>query len=246
MSAPVIKLESVDSTQAIAFALAAEGAPDGTAVIAAHQREGRGRRGRTWSAPPDTALLTSIVVRPAVPAKDVPLYSLVAALATADTVAQLGAVAPRLKWPNDVLVGGRKIAGILLESRTIGSETVVAIGIGVNLRQGEFPADLEGRATSIRLETGREVTPDEALAALRSALGAWRERFERDGVAPVRQRWLALADTIGRRVQVAGVEGIAVDLADDGALVIDDGVTRRRVMAGDVEDARVEDHVARR
>jgi len=244
---PVVQFDSVDSTQAIAFVLAAEGAADGTAVVAAHQREGRGRRGRTWTAPHGAALLVSILVRPLVEPPRIPLYSFVAAVATAETVETLAGVPPQLKWPNDVLIHGRKVAGILLEARTVaGGDTVVAIGIGVNLRQTEFPGDLAKRATSILLESGRDLAPTPALAVLQPALLDWRRRFEREGFTPIRQRWLALTETLGRHVRVDGVEGIAVDLGDDGALVLETDGVRRRVLAGDLEEVREGDDAARR
>lgn len=227
------RFDAVDSTQTIAFALAADGAADGTAVVADYQNVGRGRHGRTWHAPAGTALLASIVVRPRVEPRDLPLYSFAAALATADAIRRVAGVAARLKWPNDVLLRGRKVSGILLEARTVAErDPVIAIGIGVNLRQATFPPELEARATSLLLETGRTVTTDEALDALLDALGVWRTRLERDGFAPLRARWLEVSDTIGRRVEVDGVAGIAVDLAGDGALVIADGRVRRRVVAG--------------
>jgi BirA family biotin operon repressor/biotin-[acetyl-CoA-carboxylase] ligase len=231
----VIRVDAVDSTQSVAFALAAEGAPDNTVVVADYQREGRGRSGRAWLAAPGTALLASIIVRPRLAPRELPLYSFVAAVATADAIEGLAHVQPRLKWPNDVLVGGKKIAGILLESRTMApNEPVMAIGIGINVRQATFPADLDARATSLRIASGREIAIDDVRIALLEALAAWRAQLERDGFAPVRTRWLALADTIGRRVHVDGIAGTAVDLASDGALVIADGPTRRRVVAGDI------------
>jgi BirA family biotin operon repressor/biotin-[acetyl-CoA-carboxylase] ligase len=104
----------------------------------------------------------------------------------------------------------------------------------VNLAQRAFPAALAARATSVALERGTPVERDEALAALLTAFGEWRGRLETDGVAPVRARWLALADTIGRRVSVDGVSGVAVDLDVDGALVLEDGERRHRVLAGEL------------
>jgi BirA family biotin operon repressor/biotin-[acetyl-CoA-carboxylase] ligase len=232
------RFDAVDSTQTIAFALADAGAADGTTVVADYQNEGRGRRGRAWHAPAGTALLASIVLRPRVEPKSVPLYSFAAALATADAVEQIAGVGARLKWPNDVLVGGRKVCGILLESRTTpASEPVIAIGIGLNLRQTAFPAELAARATSLLIETGRVIPTDDALDAVVEALRSWRLRLEEEGFAPLRTRWLERADTIGRHVEVDGIAGIAVDLADDGALVIADGRVRRRIVAGEI-DAR--------
>ena len=242
----VLRLERVDSTQTSAFALAAAGAADRTVGVAAYQAAGRGRRGRAWDAAPGQSLLTSIVVHPRLTPSQWPAYSLVTAVAVAETLARTAALAARLKWPNDVLIGGRKIAGILLESRSVGqgSTPVIAIGVGVNLAQRAFPAGLAARATSVAIETGRVVGADTVLAGLLEAFDEWRARAESAGMAPVRARWLALADTIGRRVSVDGVSGVAVDLEPDGALVLEDGGRRHRVVAGEL--AEEAEHAARR
>jgi len=238
----IVHLPRVDSTQGTIFDLAAQDAPDRTVVVADYQAAGRGRRGRAWDAPAGTSLLTSILVRPRATPERWGGYSLVSALAVADALARVAGLGARLKWPNDVLVGGRKIAGILLESRmpaaggpgTAGAVGVIAVGIGVNLGQRAFPAGLAERATSVLLETGKIVERDAALAALLEAFDGWRAQLERDGLAPVRARWLALADTIGRRVSVDGVTGVAVDLDADGALVLEVGGRRHRVVAGEL------------
>ena len=232
----LVHLERVDSTQTTAFALAADGAEDRTVVVADYQASGRGRRGRAWEAPPGQSLLCTILVRPRLAPPQWPAYSLVAAVAVAETLARTAALAARLKWPNDVLIAGRKIAGILLESRVVGdtSTAVIAIGIGINLAQRAFPAALAARATSIAIEAGRTVARDAMLGALLEDFDGWRARLEGEGMAPVRARWLALADTIGRRVSIDGVSGVAVDLDPDGALVLEDGGRRHRVVAGEV------------
>lgn len=235
MPTEIVRLDAVDSTQTMAFDLAASGAADGTVVVADYQRQGRGRRGRQWLAEPRAALLTSIVVRSPLAMPDLPLYSFAAALAVADAVEAIGGRAARLKWPNDVLLDGRKVAGILLESRTQPPDpAVVAVGIGLNLRQTAFPEALAARATSVRLATGVDVDRDDALHALIAAFGRWRGRLEQQGFGPLRERWLAGSDTIGRTVDIDGVRGVAVDLAPDGALVIADGSERRRVVAGEI------------
>jgi len=238
----IVHLPRVDSTQGTIVDLAGQGASDRTVVVADYQAAGRGRRGRAWDAPAGTSLLTSILVRPRATPERWGGYSLVSALAVADALACVAGLGARLKWPNDVLVGGRKIAGILLESRmpaaggpgTAGAVGVIAVGIGVNLGQRAFPAGLAERATSVLLETGKIVERDAALAALLEAFDGWRAQLERDGLAPVRARWLALADTIGRRVSVDGVTGVAVDLDADGALVLEVGGRRHRVVAGEL------------
>jgi len=238
----IVHLPRVDSTQSTIFDLAAQGAADRTVVVADYQAAGRGRRGRAWDAPPGTSLLMSILVRPRGTPDRWGGYSLASALTVADALARVAGLSTRLKWPNDVLVGGRKIAGILLESRMpaagpvgpVGVAGVIAVGIGVNLGQRAFPAGLAARATSVALETGRAVERDAALSAVLEAFDGWRAQLEQDGLAPIRARWLALADTIGRRVSVDGVTGVAIDLDVDGALVLQDGEHRHRVVAGEV------------
>lgn len=234
-AAEVVRLDSVDSTQTVAFALAERGAADRTVVVADQQLAGRGRRGRAWHAPAGTCLLTSILVRSGLPRALLATFSPTTAVATAEALGRVAPVAARVKWPNDVLVGGKKIAGILLESRTVaGPVAPLVIGIGVNLAQRAFAPELAGRATSIALETGRAVARETMLAALLEAFDAWRARLEGEGFGPVRERWRRLSDTIGRHVTVDGVSGTAVDLDADGALLVDVGGVIKRVIAGEI------------
>jgi BirA family biotin operon repressor/biotin-[acetyl-CoA-carboxylase] ligase len=218
------------------FALAEEGAADRTVVVADFQALGRGRRGRVWQAEPGMSLLTSILVRPTLPPPLLPTLSLATAVAVAEALAAVAGLDVRLKWPNDVVVSGRKLAGILLESR-LGAATVAAVGVGINLAQRSFPPPLAGRATSVLLETGRPVDRDLLLTRLLETFDAWRDRLEREGFGPVRARWTALSDTLGRAVAYEQGEGRAVELDVDGALVIDDGRGRRRLLAGEVTHA---------
>jgi BirA family biotin operon repressor/biotin-[acetyl-CoA-carboxylase] ligase len=236
--ASIVRLGRVESTQTVAFALAADGAPDGTVVMADSQAAGRGRRGRTWLDEPGASLLVSIVLRPRLEPARLPGLSLAAAVAVAEALTRTAGLIPRLKWPNDVLVGGRKLAGILLETRLSGERATTVLGVGVNLSQRVFPADLGQRATSVWLASGRLVDRDALLSALLDALREWRRRLERHGFAVVRSRWRTLADTLGKTVTVDGVSGVAVDVDSDGALVVADADgRRRRVLAGDVADA---------
>src|SRR6185369_13879593 len=144
----IVRVGRVDSTQAIAFGLAAQGAADRTVVVAESQAAGRGRRGRVWVDEPGASLLLSVIVRPRLPPARLPLLSLAAGVAVAETLAEATGLSPRLKWPNDVLVDGAKIAGILLESR-LGAAPLVVLGIGINLTQTQFPSPLAMRATSV-------------------------------------------------------------------------------------------------
>jgi BirA family transcriptional regulator, biotin operon repressor / biotin---[acetyl-CoA-carboxylase] ligase len=246
----IVRLDQVDSTQTVAFALAERGAADRTVVIADQQAAGRGRRGRVWQAPPGTSLLASILIRSRLPQALLATLSPTTAVATAEALRRVAPLSPRLKWPNDVLVGGRKIAGILLESRSIASaEPVLVIGVGVNLGQREFPPELAARATSVALETGHPVGRDTLLAALLEEFDLWRGRLEGEGFGPVRERWKSLSDTIGRHVTVDGLSGTATDLDADGALLIDTGNGVRRVIAGEISTDEIDTgdpHAARR
>jgi BirA family biotin operon repressor/biotin-[acetyl-CoA-carboxylase] ligase len=172
-------------------------------------------------------------------------------VAVAETLRRVAGVEARLKWPNDVLARGRKIAGILLESRAGAEGPVLVVGVGINLAQRAFPPDLAARATSIALETGRTPDRDAVLAALLEAIDAWRARLEREGFEPVRRRWLELAETIGRPVTIDGVTGIAVGLDADGALLVEDHGRLTRVVAGELaaeapDSGGRADHAARR
>jgi len=229
----IVRLDTVDSTQSVAFALAERGAADRTVVVADQQLAGRGRRGRTSRAPAGTSLLASIVVRPRLPQSLLSTLSLTTAVAVAEALRRVAKVDARLKWPNDVLVAGKKVAGILLESRMSGGSSVVTIiGVGINLGQREFPPDLAEGATSIALETGQAPSRESVLAALLEEFDAWRARLEGEGFGPVREAWRRLSDTLGRRVTVDTVTGLAADLDTDGALLIDVAGTLTRVLAG--------------
>ena len=231
----IVRLEAVDSTQSVAWALVEGDAADGTVVVADTQRQGRGRQGRAWHDEPGMSLLMSLVWRTRIAPAALPALSLLAAVAVAEAVARVAPVTPRLKWPNDVLVGDRKLAGILLESR-VGATAIVVIGVGINLAQPAFPPELQGLATSLTLETGRTPGRDAMLAAVLESLDRWRARLEADGFAPVRERWRQLGVTLGSRVSIDGVSALAVDLDADGALLVDDGTGVRRVVAGEVSE----------
>ena len=244
----IVRVDTVDSTQSVAFALAERGAADRTVVVADQQLAGRGRRGRTWSAPAGTSLLASILVRPRLPQPLLATLSLTTAVAAAEALRRVTGVEARLKWPNDLLVSGRKIAGILLESRMTGqaaaggstpngSGIVTIVGVGINLGQREFPPDLADGATSVAIETGRAPSREAVLTALLEEFDVWRARLEEKGFEPVREGWRGLSDTLGRRVTVDDVSGIAVDLDVDGALLVDVGGSVKRVLAGAVSSS---------
>ncbi len=170
LGGPLLAFASVDSTQTLGRRLAIEGAPEGTVVVADYQGAGRGQRGRRWTAPPGTSLLLSCLLRPPLPSSGWPTLTLVAAAAVADAVGDLTGVAARLRWPNDVLVGERKLAGVLAES-VVGPAPFVVLGLGINVAQRaeEWPPDLHGRAVSLA-ELGHAVSRAALLAAVLARL----------------------------------------------------------------------------
>ncbi len=229
--------EATESTNDDARALAAAGAPHGALVVADTQTAGRGRRGRAWRSPPGENLYASFVLRPAVSLADAPSLSLVAGLAVAEAVAEHCPRADvRVKWPNDVRVGGKKLAGVLLEGSLRGAELAwLVLGVGVNVRGAAPPDGVEDIATTVRLARGEDVSRAAVLASLCARLEQRVGAFERGGFAAVRDAVGARCETLGTRVRVGEVEGVAESLDADGALVVrrDDGA-RVPVRVGDV------------
>ncbi|HEY3065043.1 MAG TPA: biotin--[acetyl-CoA-carboxylase] ligase [Methylomirabilota bacterium] len=240
----ILRFGEVDSTQDLAFAIAAGGAPDMSVVVADSQRVGRGRHGRAWHDAPGASLLMSLLVRPRLHVTAWPTFSLAAAVAVASALGRVAGIDARVKWPNDVRSRGRKVAGILLESRLGSGVPAVVIGIGINVAQRAFPPLLAERATSLALETGAVPARAQVLEAVLDELGRWRRVLEDRGFEPVRARWLALAEGRGERVTVDGVSGVFADLDRDGALLLDADGVRHRVVAGEVREE--DGHAARR
>jgi BirA family biotin operon repressor/biotin-[acetyl-CoA-carboxylase] ligase len=220
---PRLHLREVDSTNRRARELAGAGAPHGTLVTATAQTAGRGRQGRTWSAPPGRALLLSVVLR-----DPPPLLPLVAAATVADVAGDSALV----KWPNDVLVGGRKVAGILAEGRPQEGWAVLGIGVNAAVRMEDLPAELRETAGTLGLRPGDlEPCLERLLRALESRLAAG----EAEVLAELRRRD-ALAD---RKVRWDGGEGTARGIDGAGRLIVErpDGATTA-LDAGEVHLAR--------
>lgn len=217
----VIALDVTDSTQSEVQRRAMAGAPEGTVVTARHQRAGRGQRGHEWWDAPGQSLLCSVLLRPDGPPATVAQLSLVGGLAVAEALAASAGVSPRIRWPNDLLVDGRKVCGILAEAATAGGRVEhVILGIGVNLHQAAFPAALAERATSLRLLTGRGPEGPVLLAAILERLGARYAEWRDGGFAAVRAAWLAHSALPGQVVRLPGGGlGRAEDVGPDGILL---------------------------
>lgn len=236
--------EELGSTNDRARELAEEGAAHGEVVIAERQTAGRGRRGRAWISPARKNLYFSAVLRPDLPPARAPEVTLVASLAVCDALRQAG-VDAGIKWPNDVLAGGRKIAGILTELAAEPDRVhwiVVGVGVNVNARAEDFPDDLRGEATSVLLERGEPAPRALFAAACLTALEGWLDVHEERGFGPIREAWRERSVTLGRevRVKVDGGElaGTAEDIDDAGALLVRTASGLERVLAGDVRLVR--------
>jgi BirA family biotin operon repressor/biotin-[acetyl-CoA-carboxylase] ligase len=228
IAGPLRAYRALPSTQIAARAWAAAGAPEGAVLLADHQSEGRGRHGRPWTAPGGTALLFSVVLHPRLALARWPEIPLAAGCAVADALETVAPVSAQLKWPNDVLVDGWKLAGILAEG-VAGDAPRVVLGIGVNVSQVEsdWPADLAGRARSLR-GLGFVVARETLLAAILRRLEAWYGILHDAGFAAVRDAWRRRG-LLGVRVPLDGGEGTSVDLGPAGELVVrrgDGGLVR--------------------
>lgn len=234
---------SLRSTNTEASTWARDGAPEGSLVLTEHQTAGRGRRGRSWQARPGKNLLFSLVLRPTLPPERLGLITLAAGLAAADAItAFVSPLAPRIKWPNDVLIEGRKCCGILLESifERTGAPSVVVLGIGLNANQTRFPEELSEQATSLRLETGRFISRGALLARLLLDLEKRYKSVQRNGGEALIAEYEGCLSGMGKPVTLhhldthAAFQGILAGITPSGALRLKAGDDVRTFYAGEV------------
>ena len=232
----------IDSTNTHARQLAEKGAAEGEVVIAESQTRGRGRLGRRWQSPPFVNLYLSVILRPKLPPVHVPQITLMGAVALADAAATFISQAPTIKWPNDILVNGKKLAGILTEA-SCDTERVnyVILGIGVNLnyRVDRMPEEIRARATSVVELTRQEVKRESFLSRLIRDLDRCYGELEEAGFAAIARQWEARFGLRGQRVRVESLDqmvlGRAQGIDEDGALLVEDDQGKlQRVVAGDV------------
>jgi BirA family biotin operon repressor/biotin-[acetyl-CoA-carboxylase] ligase len=229
---PIIRLDSVTSTQDVAFHLAEHGAPEGTTVVAQHQTGGRGRAGRTWETAPGDALMFSVVLRPRIPIDRLTPFSILVADAIADALGRLYSLSPFIKWPNDVLVEGRKVSGILIQVRS----GVAVVGVGINLLAS--PPELLDVATSIQRETDVVPDPDAVLWEVLPGIECrYQSLIEGDltgDVARISERlWLRGREST---LQDADREivGIVRGVAPNGALLLDTPEGLKSIVSGEL------------
>lgn len=232
----------IDSTNAYARRLAEQGATEGEVIIAEAQTRGRGRLGRSWVSPPFVNLYFSVILRPQLPPAHAPQLTLMAAVALADTIASFIVTPPTIKWPNDILVGGKKLAGILTESSCDSARIeFVILGIGVNLNYpvALMPEAIRERAMSVLTLTKNKVEREAFLQRLIQDLDRCYGELEEVGFDSLAPRWEAFFGLRDKRVRVEMIDkiitGTAKGIDRDGALIVeDDRAERHRIVAGDV------------
>jgi BirA family biotin operon repressor/biotin-[acetyl-CoA-carboxylase] ligase len=231
------------STNQDAFKLAEKGAEEGTVVVAEAQLCGKGRLGRHWESPAGVNLYCSVILRPPILPPRAPQLTFLSAVATARAIEATTSLRPSIKWPNDLLLDGKKVAGLLNE---MSAETekvnfiVLGIGVNINMSLEQFPDDLRHPATSLFLETGGPVRRPDFARALLEALDTLYDSYLLNGYGPVREEWLARSNFLGRRVSVTfrdrELQGTAEDIDEEGALLVSSPGNRlERILAGDVK-----------
>ena len=248
---PLHFFDTIDSTNTSAARLAREDAAEGTVVIADAQTGGKGRLGRSWVSPPGVNLYLSVILRPRKPTSAAPQLSLLAAVAVAETIVQQTQLAPTIKWPNDVLVSGKKVCGILTEMQANGPQlrsVIVGIGVNINAPLASFPEELQDRASSLFLMRGEPVDRAAFAVSLLTHLEKLYVLWLEKGFPVVGAAWEGYAsELLGKSITVTAPEGIisgtARGIDRDGALLLEtvlpEGQARpsprvQRILAGDV------------
>lgn len=238
----IICLAKTDSTNLRAFSLGEQGADEGTVVTAEEQTQGKGRLGRHWESPAGVNLYCSILLRPPLLPLKAPQFAFLSAVAVAKAIETTTSLKPRIKWPNDVLVNGYKVSGILNEMSAEMEKInfiILGVGVNINMRREQFPSDLRHPASSLMIEGGKPVNRSEFTRNFLVILDALYDEFLLSGAGAVREEWLSRSILTGKKVRVSFQKsetvGIACGLDDDGALLIrnTDGKIDK-ILAGDV------------
>ncbi|MDH4069671.1 MAG: biotin--[acetyl-CoA-carboxylase] ligase [Ignavibacteria bacterium] len=235
----IYSFETIDSTNTCGRAVAACGAPEGTIVIAEEQTEGKGRQGRSWVANPGENLMFSVLLRPGLPTDQLNLFPFYAAVAVSQGVERETSLRVECKWPNDLLLGGRKFAGILLQGSVDGSSIeYLVLGIGINVNQSVFPPELDGKATSLLIEGGRRIDRMRLLRTILQSLEDHYAQISRSGLDPLLSEWKERTPMLNKPVSVLRegetITGIMKGVTRQGGMVLAVNGTEQILHAGDV------------
>jgi len=237
----IYSYRKVGSTNVLGFRLAEIGAEEGTLLVADEQSKGKGRMGRSWYSPPRLGLWMSLILRPDIPPFKAPGLSICAGLALAQAILEMTGIEAKIKWPNDCLIDGKKVGGILLElSAELDRINFVIVGIGVNVNHSakDFPKNLSQTATSIKIKLGKDIS---RLALLTSFLEKFERiylDFKKNGLSPQREMIKSYSSLLGKKVTVKfgkeKIEGMAENIDENGSLVIKTQKGEKVVTAGEV------------
>jgi BirA family biotin operon repressor/biotin-[acetyl-CoA-carboxylase] ligase len=235
--------ETVTSTQEIAHQLAAKGADEGTLVVADEQTGGRGRLGRPWHSPKGTGISASLILRPNIPPQAAPQLTLLTAVGVVKGIQEACGLDCEIKWPNDILVGGRKLVGILTELVADPDRihsVIVGMGMNVNTKRTDFPAELREKATSICVETGKEIDRAELLQRILEQTEILYQDYLQEGFRFVKLLWESRAASLGNVIRARTLQGTlvgrAMGLSDDGFLILEDASGKRHeISSADIE-----------
>lgn len=231
----------VDSTNNMAKKIALEGCPHGTIVIAEEQTLGKGRISRGWYSPRRQGIWFSLVLRPPVNPQHAPKFTLLAAVAICRAIHNATGIKCGIKWPNDILYAGKKVVGILTEMSAefdLINYVVIGMGIDVNISTEEFPPELKDIATSLKIIAAKKIDRIKLLTEIINQLELFYDMSLKQGFTKILDLWRQMSCTLGQEVDVIGVEekfkGKAIDIDDEGALLVQTGAGLQRVIAGDV------------
>jgi BirA family transcriptional regulator, biotin operon repressor / biotin---[acetyl-CoA-carboxylase] ligase len=235
--------ESVDSTQKIAKTLSYENAPEGTVVIAEEQLSGRGRIGRNWHSPKYTGVWMSLIIRPNIPLPKAPQLTLITAVAVAQAIEETTGLSPQIKWPNDILINGKKVTGILTELQAESDQIfalIIGIGMNVNQKKEDFPEEIQEIATSLAIEEGKKVSRANVIRSIFTNLEKLYLLYMENGFTPIKLLWESYAISIGKmivaRTLTENIHGRALGITDDGVLMIEDlSGTVHHVYSADID-----------
>jgi BirA family transcriptional regulator, biotin operon repressor / biotin---[acetyl-CoA-carboxylase] ligase len=227
--------ESCGSTQHLAYDAAQAGAPDGTLVVSEEQTAGKGRLSRPWNSAAQKGIWMSLIVRPSLTPQQAPQMTLVAAVAIARAIENVTGIAATIKWPNDILINGKKMTGILTELQAEPDRVkAIILGIGMNVNQDEedFPEELKEIATSLKIACGKHIDRAKLAAEILGFIELYTKMYEKHGFGPIKLLWEGYSNTAGKRIRAVmlneTIEGIALGISEDGLLELklDDGSVR--------------------
>jgi BirA family biotin operon repressor/biotin-[acetyl-CoA-carboxylase] ligase len=239
--------KEVNSTQTLAHQMVAEGAEEGTVVIAEQQTEGRGTKGRPWYSPPGKGIWFSIVLKPHMPMQFISQLTLLVSVALCRAIKKTIPVNIGIKWPNDLLIEGKKVSGILLESSTEDERlryVIAGIGISANLLTEDYPPGIRDRVTSLRMASGLKVNREELLCVFLEEFEHLYKLHHEEGFAPIRSLWEALSVSLDRPIEVESsqgrIAGIASGLDEMGALIVTSNTGQTvKIYSGDVNHINI-------